>query len=383
VGRGRRSLVAFAFAVAALWAAVIAFAGRERCHGDVRALLYLGRSASHPSVLNAVPRLSEHGYDGQYYATLATDPLLRDPATARMLDRPSYRARRVAIPALAHALALGDPAHAVVTYQLLCWTGGLAAVVIVAAWLRSRGGGMWMAAPLAVSIGLTTSMLRSTPDAAALALALAAIWLHERGRARGSLALAIAATLARETLILAPLAIAAALLRQRRWRAGVAFVALPALALAIWTGYLWSALGGGFVLGTGALSLPFAALVDKLAATLSDGYWVFSRERWAMASVIAAMVAAPLVLLRKPADACAGLLAVTALMVPFLSAKVLVEAYAYGRVLIAAPFVATLVAPKVEGRAVRWLLHGVSLTAALAGLVMLALELPLPIPGLP
>src|SRR5262245_44449285 len=35
------------------------------------------------------------GYDGQFYAQLATDPLLRDPELATAIDAPAFRARRM------------------------------------------------------------------------------------------------------------------------------------------------------------------------------------------------------------------------------------------------------------------------------------------------
>ena len=48
-----------------------------------------------PAVQSAPHLEVEGGYDGLYYAQLAVDPLLRDPAIDRALDSPPYRARRI------------------------------------------------------------------------------------------------------------------------------------------------------------------------------------------------------------------------------------------------------------------------------------------------
>jgi len=37
---------------------------------------------------------NSNGYDGQFYAQLAVDPLLLNAETAHVLDAPAYRARR-------------------------------------------------------------------------------------------------------------------------------------------------------------------------------------------------------------------------------------------------------------------------------------------------
>src|SRR6187399_4798 len=50
-----------------------------------------------------------NGYDGQFYAQLALDPLLLSPETSAALDAPAYRARRILTPALASVAGAGDP----------------------------------------------------------------------------------------------------------------------------------------------------------------------------------------------------------------------------------------------------------------------------------
>ena len=123
---------------AAFWAVALGLTVLGQHGGDPRALLRLGELRDHPQALAGVPRSSEHGYDGQYYATLATDPLLRRPETVACLDAPFYRAGRIGAPIAAWLLAFGRPQLAVVLYQLLCWAGCLAAVHLVARWLAAE-----------------------------------------------------------------------------------------------------------------------------------------------------------------------------------------------------------------------------------------------------
>ncbi|MES1195307.1 MAG: hypothetical protein ABUL65_05390, partial [Opitutus sp.] len=60
-----------------------------------------------------------NGYDGQFYAQLALDPLLRETETARVLDVPAYRARRILLPGAAAIAGLGRPWWTLQVYALL------------------------------------------------------------------------------------------------------------------------------------------------------------------------------------------------------------------------------------------------------------------------
>src|SRR5215203_6541393 len=64
------------------------------------------------------------GYDGQYYAQMATDPLLRNPEIDRSLDLAPHRARRILFSWTAYLAGLGRPAHIVEAYSwqnIVCW----------------------------------------------------------------------------------------------------------------------------------------------------------------------------------------------------------------------------------------------------------------------
>ena len=75
------------------------------------------------------------GYDGQFYAQLAVDPLLRDPAIADALDTVAYRARRILFSWTAFLLGLGQPRWILQAYALQnvgCW---LALAWVLLRWL--------------------------------------------------------------------------------------------------------------------------------------------------------------------------------------------------------------------------------------------------------
>ena len=74
------------------------------------------------------------GYDGQYYAQLAVDPLLKDPSIDGALDSPPFRARRILFSWTAWLIGLGRPWWVVQAYCIqnaLFW-------LAFAVWLRWR-----------------------------------------------------------------------------------------------------------------------------------------------------------------------------------------------------------------------------------------------------
>jgi hypothetical protein len=203
-----------------------------RYGGDPRAFLCLGLNFSHPAGLASAPRTSPWGYDGQFFAVLATDPLVLDPATAESLDAPSYRSRRILLPLVAWLVTLGRDSAAPFAYLVLCWGFGLAGVGLLAIWLERAGRSPWLALLYAASGGVVVSFLRATPDAAVTALVLAGLWAARTGRDRSALAALTAAALARETAVLAAVALAAVAGSRSRWHTALllAVAVLSALA---------------------------------------------------------------------------------------------------------------------------------------------------------
>lgn len=59
------------------------------------------------------------GYDGQFYAQLAVNPDVTSENVRQAMDMPSYRARRMLLPAIAHVLGFGDAWRTLQMYALL------------------------------------------------------------------------------------------------------------------------------------------------------------------------------------------------------------------------------------------------------------------------
>ena len=77
----------------------------------------------HHQALPAVRTIPHHvensaGYDGQFYAQLAVDPLLLDPAIDEALDSPAYRGRRILFSWTAFLLGLGQPRFVLQAYAM-------------------------------------------------------------------------------------------------------------------------------------------------------------------------------------------------------------------------------------------------------------------------
>jgi hypothetical protein len=73
------------------------------------------------------------GYDGQFYAKLALNPLLLHPIPRNEIDNPTYRARRILLSWTAWLIGMGKPAWIVQVFALqnvACW--------LMLAWLLTK-----------------------------------------------------------------------------------------------------------------------------------------------------------------------------------------------------------------------------------------------------
>ena len=197
----------------------------------------------------------KRGNDGQQFLVLATDPFQRDPATARAVDNPIYRGKRLLYPLLAWLTGLGQP-------RLITWTLGLINVVciasaatLVAQWAQlEQRNPRWGLAVLALP-GYWITLTLSTADLLATTLLLAAAVAWRQGRLGPLAGVLSAALLTRETALLAWASTGLTALWERRWRwlPPLALVPVPLLAL------------------TAGLKARFATTADGLLATLHFG----------------------------------------------------------------------------------------------------------------
>lgn len=195
------------------------------------------------SALQALPVATvpdSGGYDGQFYAQVALDPFLRSPELPTALDAPSYRARRILVPATAAIAGLGSPWWTLQTYALLnaiCWFG--------LGWLLYRqiepGGGQAFArwAGCMFSLGVLDSVRQSLVDLPALLLLVLATTAYLKAQSTRSAPWLTLSGLTKETSLLGTFALLAdTSLRPFPWRrAGIALVA-TILPLALWSLYV-------------------------------------------------------------------------------------------------------------------------------------------------
>lgn len=358
---------------AVVWVGVLAALAQGRFAGDARGFLCAGAAFARPTALAGVPVVSQYGYDGQFYAVLATDPFVLKDDTTSYLDSSAYRAARVGTPLLAWALALGQGTAAVWVYLVLCWAGGVALVGVLAAWLPKHGVSAWWALAVGASGGVAASMLRATPDALALALALAGLWLAPR-RLAWAVAFLISATLMRETMVLVALAAGGVEWLAGR-RRGAALLALgPAGVYVAWRLALALSLGGSPLAVGGNLGVPFFWVGDKLQGLARGGAGALGIELWGILAIFAGLGGAVVLARRARHEAPAAAFVLFALLSVVLSSQVTVEAYAYARVLLPLP-VLGLLAAAGSGPLARLWFYFLAAFQALVGLAMVRVEL--------
>lgn len=223
------------------------------------------------------------GWDGQFYFSMANDPLgLAD--TARHLDNPTYRYQRIGVPAAAYVLSrfarqTFTSAYLYHVVQLLAVAAGFG---LLAGWLVRQQTPWWYALGWLAGVGPPYALLYGLPDPvgdAAFIATLLCLWHRKLGW------YALAATvlcLIREGYVVVPFFVWLATITNRRtwdtpagyWRRAV-FTALPGIAVVGWALYLSLHFGVG--LGSsdrntpGIYDWPLRAALTCLTAFYREG----------------------------------------------------------------------------------------------------------------
>lgn len=230
--------LAWSAALSTCVAVVLALAWASTAGGGVAALIIPG--ADGPSIavvhhdfpeIEPAPGL---GHDGQQFYAIARAPMHLD-AVGTDLDRPRYRLQRPLLPWLAWLLHPQGGGTGLILALLAVNTaalvgGGLA----MGALSVTFGGPSWAAAVFPLVIGNLVAVRMSVADTLALALMLGALCCSLRSRHGPAIALAVAAVLAKESMVLLGLG----LLIARRDRHRVALVAAPIAVAGAWWLYL-------------------------------------------------------------------------------------------------------------------------------------------------
>jgi hypothetical protein len=248
-------------------------------------------------------------------------------------------------------------------------------VLLAADWLREHGRSPWWALLLVPNAGLATSLIRTTPDGAAMALILAALWSYRRGRSGLALGAVVAATLTRETGLLAGVALAYVEWSAGRSRRAVRFVAIPGAVLVATMLWRLLAVGHGPVLG-GSYNVPFLWVLEKVDQMLAANIKITSIELWGFLALIAAMVALAAFGRKETSFSTEETLFLLFMVISWtLSFVVYVDVYGYTRALMPLPFLALLIAAAQEDRVKQGVLMLVPAAFAFVGLLMIRAEI--------
>lgn len=206
------------------------------------------------------------GYDGQFYAQLAVEPLLRDAAIDRAMDNVQYRARRILFSWTAYALGLGRPAWILQVYALQNVVAWCLLGWALCAWMppaTARNFALWSGCLL--SYGLLSSVRYALPDGPSTLLIALGVLAAERGRhLLASLSVGLAA-LARETSILGATMLVRLVARQpRRWLLAGVCILVCLAPLALWMDYLRSIYRSTALAGGDHLTVPLSGVIWKM-----------------------------------------------------------------------------------------------------------------------
>ena len=358
------------------WAFTLTHLARKNWDGDLRGFpLFDVKRPADSALLQQMPK-SPGGYDGQFYAILATDPFFLDPTTAETIASPTFRGRRIFLPMAAWVLSGFGDSRAVVVYIFLTWLGTLAAIVITGRWLIDIGAAPLWTLPLWLNAGVFVSMSRALLDPAATALVLLTLVLWHRQRFALAPWVAAAATLTRETALLVAPAIAFDAWHRHRRKDAALSLAIPAGLLVGWLGYLGLILDRLPQLGRTNFWWPFGWLPGKMEAIRSAPPSLrVVADSFATLSVLVAFALGAALLLtywrdrRLPNSIESGFLGILALG-SILSPRVFSTFNHFSRILLPLPFLALLIGetmgpgwPRRLGRTVVLLGLGAGITA--------------------
>jgi len=212
------------------------------------------------------------GYDGQFYYRLGLDPVNWNKTAFGITMDQSYRYSRIGYPVLAWLVSLGQ--HQLVPVVLVAINLlGVAAIAFVGGMFARDSGhhALWGLA-FAAYFGLAISVGRDTPEPLAEACMLGGLLAYRRSKPLLATFLFTVGAVTRETILLAPAAIAVTRLvamARRRLRPGLADLTwvVPAVAYGVLELAVHFVVKGEFPLLANSgrnLTLPFTAMIDAL-----------------------------------------------------------------------------------------------------------------------
>lgn len=254
------------------------------------------RDARHAVAFDAL------GDDGQFYAQMAVDPLLRDRHLGVALDNAPYRSRRILFAWTAFVAGLGDPEWILKAYAMQNIVAWLVLAGLLLYWFppaRARNVLPWIGC--LYSAGMLVSVRLSMLEGLSLLVVTLAILAEEHQRTWLATGLMAISGLGRETNM-----IGSGLLVSRMPRTGREILAVcrtaacVALPFFLWSLYVSSIYPGFTYSNPASFSTPFSGYLTKWSTTLREyqlGGW-HSEARFNLAVLVGLSVQMAFVALR-------------------------------------------------------------------------------------
>ena len=262
--------------------AVIAFGGwlafalarwQVWAKGHLTLFIMAGHTYTHRAQLpRGVLLVPSAGYDGQFYYRLALDPVNWNKTAFGITMDQSYRYTRIGYPILAWLVSLGQHQFVPVALVAINLVAVAAMAYLGAMFARESGRHALWGLAFAAYFGLVISVGRDTAEPLAEACMLGGLLAYRRSKPVLATAAFTVGAVTRETILLAPAAIAVTRLvamARRQARPGLADLtwAVPAAAYGILEVAVHFVVKGEFPLlanGDRNLAVPFTAMIDAL-----------------------------------------------------------------------------------------------------------------------
>jgi hypothetical protein len=228
-----------------------------------------------PGVMIGDPNAA--GYDGQFYYRLALDPFNWNKTAFGITMDQSYRYTRIGYPVLAWLASFGQHQLVPIALVVVNLLGVAAMAFLGGMFARDSGRHALWGLAFAAYFGLVISVGRDTAEPLAEACLLGGLLAYRRSKPVLASCLFAVGALTRETILLAPAAIAVTRLvafARRRARPGLADLTwvVPAVAYGVLELAVHFVVKGEFPLlanGNRNLAVPFTAMVDALKLDLT------------------------------------------------------------------------------------------------------------------
>ncbi len=276
------------------------------------------------------------GYDGQFYFLMAHDPFMQGPVPG-YLDAPGYRYQRILYPWLAALTALGQ--KELIPFTLLAVNvaavllGSLFAILLA----RGYGVGPWVGLAYGYLCGLQLGVLRDLAEPLALGLMVGGIYFYLGKKPLKAGLFLAGAVLAKEIMILVTGALAFHSLFLERNRKMFTWLCLSVLPLALWGAAIYLVLGEvAYVAGGKNIGPPLTALwayLRDLVTGVKNWRDTIYGLVFLFITLWTVFLACREILRRR--DALSLPFIIWAVFPLFLTSKVWVEPWSYGRVIAA------------------------------------------------